>query len=48
MTDREYREWLVTEIITDRKAWCKRNKETRETLNKKPLRIIEKIYDNAK
>lgn len=48
MTNEEYRKWLIKEITTDRKAWCKRNKETAETLNKKPLRIIEKIYDNAK
>lgn len=48
MTNTEYKKWLIKEITTDRKAWCKRNNETAETLNKKPLRIIEKIYDYAK
>lgn len=47
MTNKEYREWLISEILS-RKAWCKRNNETAETLSQKPTRSLEIIYDRAK
>lgn len=47
MTNAEYREWLITEIL-QRKAWCKRNKENADTLRQRPTKTLETIYDRAK
>ena len=41
MTNAEYRQWLIEEIIIDSKG-----KFTRERLEKKSIRSLEIIYDN--
>ena len=46
MSEIEYRNWLIGEILK-RRAWCKRSRETEETLKKRSTRILEKIYDFA-
>ena len=48
MTTNEYRTWMITEILKTRRAWCKRNNETKETLEARSTKILETIYDRAK
>lgn len=47
MNDKEYKEFLIKDILK-RRAWCKRNEQTRETLEAKTTKILETIYDRAK
>ena len=48
MTEKEYRNYMIVEITTKKKAWCKRYNETRETLEQKQTRTLEAIFDRAK
>lgn len=41
MTNVEYREMLINDIL----EWQTRNQYTREELQKKSIRALEKIYD---
>lgn len=41
MTNVEYREMLINDIL----EWQTRNQYTREELQKKSVRALEKIYD---
>lgn len=47
-SENEYREWIIKEILITRKRWCKRNNETKETLEARTTKILESIYDRAK
>lgn len=44
MTNKEYKEMLINDIL----KWQTQNKFTKEELNKKPIRVLEIIYDNVK
>lgn len=48
MKENEYREYLINEIITNKKRWCKRNNENAETLEAKSTKVLETIFDRAK
>lgn len=41
MTNVEYREMLINDIL----EWQTRNQYTREELQKKSIRVLERIYD---
>ena len=41
MTNVEYKEMLITDIL----KWQTRNQYTREELQKKSIRALERIYD---
>ena len=43
MTSVEYREFLIVGIL----EYQTNNGFTREELNKKPIRVLERIYDNV-
>ena len=42
MTTAEYKQMLINDIL----EWQTRNQYTREQLQKKSIRALEKIYDN--
>ena len=48
MNEKEIRTWLINEITKTRRAWCKRNNETKETLEARTTHMLEMIYDRAK
>lgn len=43
MTNKDYREMLINGIL----EFQTRNQFTREELEKKPIRTLERIYDNV-
>ena len=43
MTNKEYKEMLINDIL----EWQTRNQFTREELEKKTIRALERIYDNV-
>ncbi len=43
MTNKEYREFLINSILEFQTS----NQFTKETLEKKPIRVLERIYDNV-
>ena len=46
MNERDYRNMMINEIL--KRAWSKRNNETRETLENRTTRNLERIFDRAK
>lgn len=42
MTSREYKDFLINNIL----SWQKENGFTREDLEKKSIRVLERIHDN--
>lgn len=43
MTNAEYKEMLISDIL----EWQTRNQYTREELERKSIRALERIYDNV-
>ena len=43
MTTKEYKEMLINNIL----EWQKNNQFTREELEQKPIRVLERIHDNV-
>ena len=43
MTNKEYKEMLINNIL----EWQTNNQFTREELEKKPIRVLERIHDNV-
>lgn len=44
MTNAEYKEMLINDIL----KWQTNNQFTKEELQKKTVRVLERIYDNIK
>lgn len=43
MTNAEYKKMLIDNIL----EWQKNNQFTREELEQKPIRVLERIHDNV-
>ena len=43
MSNKEYKEMLISNIL----EWQKNNQFTREELEQKPVRVLERIHDNV-